>query len=96
MFDKHSRGDLMQYLEARGYCVSDREDTEALRLAAKLDSEARMFRDSQLVRDVAKNAERMLRMGTVNSSARHDTIEQEFNSIFDDDGEGDGNPFFGW
>ena len=63
MFNNYGKGDLVQYLESKGYKVSVADSVEHLRVAAQLDHEARAFRASALVREVAQNAERMIREG---------------------------------
>ena len=69
MFNNYGKGDLVQYLESKGYRVSMVDSVEHLRVAAELDHQARAFRASALVREVAQNAERMIREGESNQSS---------------------------
>jgi len=69
MFNNYGKGDLVQYLESKGYKVSVADSVEHLRVAAQLDHEARAFRASALVREVAQNAERMIREGESNQGS---------------------------
>ena len=66
MFNNYGKGDLIQYLESKGYKVSMVDSIEHLRVAAELDHQARAFRASALVREVAQNAQRMMREGSIN------------------------------
>ena len=94
MFENYGRGDLVQYLESKGYCTDKSDDLECLRVAAKLDAEARAFAKSALVREVAANAQRIMR------EALHGVASEDIRAAVygdeDDPTEDDENIFLGW
>ena len=94
MFENYGRGDLMQYLESKGYRTDKSDDLECLRVAAELDAHARAFAKSALVREVAANAQRIMR------EALHGAVAENVRSAVygdeDDPAEDDENIFLGW
>ena len=82
MFNNYGKGDLVQYLISKGYNVTGNEKVEHLKVAAMLDLEARAYRDSPLVQEVAQNAERMIREGTNNQTENTDTSWLDNNDFF--------------
>ncbi len=82
MFDNYGKGDLVQYLESKGYNVSMVDSIEHLRVAAELDHQARAYRASPLVREVAQNAERMIREGGHNQGTNTGPTWLDNNDFF--------------
>ena len=90
MFSTYARGDLIQYLKSKGYYIKDTESVADLRIAARWHAEAEAYRRSQLVRDVAVNAERMLRE---TSFELDDTVDEDHDDNEEDDSR---TMFMGW
>ena len=82
MFDNYGKGDLVQYLISKGYDVTGNEKVEHLKVAAMLDFEARAYRDSPLIQEVAQNAERMIREGGHNQGTNAGPTWLDNNDFF--------------
>ncbi len=94
MFENYGRGDLAQYLESKGYYVENSDDIQSLRIAAELDAQARAFAKSALVRDVAANAQRIMREALHSNAAQN--VRAALYGEDDDMTEDDENIFMGW
>ena len=85
MFDVHSRGDIISYLQNEGFYIRDTENTEDLRAAASLHAQVIAIQRSHVFRDVMTNAERVVRRAT--NPSTHDTTYGSVDSALDDDNE---------
>ena len=95
MFENYGRGDLVQYLESKGYYVEKSDTLECLRVAADLDAQARAFAESPLVRHAANNAQRIMREalhGTPEADKLRSTLYGDDEDVCEDDE----NIFLGW